>query len=141
MRPRVTVHVVMSLDGKVLPQDHSGDPHSQATDWEELQECRISADMSVSHELEITEAIKVIGASGVKHVHCEGGSALLAQLFSDDLVDELFLTWAGSKVIGGIIPTMSSECFLPQSRQMELLSMEAGSAGECYLHYRRVDQR
>ena len=140
MRPRVTVHVVMSLDGKVIPPTQAGDQHSQVSDWEALQECRYSANVSLPLEFDVIEGIKAFEASDVEHVHCEGGSALLTQLFSEDLVDELFLTWAGNKVVGGVSPTMSSEDFLPQSRQMELVSMDTGGAGECYLRYRKVTE-
>ena len=78
---------------------------------------------------------------GVKHVHCEGGGELLRELFAKDLVDELFITWAASKLFGGMgAPTLAGEIgeFLEKSRHFELISMGSGEDGEAYIHYSRI---
>lgn len=88
----------------------------------------------------LEEAVEYLFEKGVKHLHCEGGGELVMAMMKSDMVDEVFLTWAGSVFFGGVgAPTMSGRntSYLPESRSYELLAMDQGDQGECYLHYRK----
>ena len=77
---------------------------------------------------------------GVRHLHCEGGGALVKALMERELVDELFLTWSAAVFFGGSeAPTVTGQSgvYLPESRHYELISLDVGEGQECYLHYRR----
>lgn len=77
---------------------------------------------------------------GVRRLHCEGGGNLLKQLFKLDCVDELNITWVGSKCFGGEgAPTISGEIgeYLSSTLHYKLIDFEVGEDGECFLKYSR----
>lgn len=72
---------------------------------------------------------------------CEGGGTLVKELFRQDLIDEIYLTWAPHTLFGGHdAPTITGlpGDFLPASRQYHLVSMEPAAEGEVFLHYRKA---
>lgn len=78
----------------------------------------------------------------VKHLHCEGGGALIHMLAEMDAIDEFHLTLAGHTLFGGTdAPTVTGipADFLPSSVKFTLSHFEPRpDAGECFLSYRRV---
>lgn len=86
------------------------------------------------------ELLQILAARGFQHVHCEGGGELLGELFAQDLVDELYVTWAGHICIGGqTAPTLTGvmQEYLSETKMFTLQSLEANSSGECFLKYVR----
>lgn len=79
---------------------------------------------------------------GVKHLHCEGGGALIRLLAEMDAIDEFHVTLAGHTIFGGAdAPTATGvpADFLPRSLNFTLSHFEPRpDAGECFLSYRRV---
>ena len=76
----------------------------------------------------------------VHKLHAEGGGSLIHSLAELDAIDEIHLTWAGHTLFGGAsAPTLTGipSIFLPASRSYDLLDMQPGPSGECFLHYRR----
>ena len=77
----------------------------------------------------------------VRRLHCEGGGDLMRELLELDVVDTLYLTWAGHTLFGGRnAPTISGPPgeFLPASLAFELDHFEPRpDIGECFLTYRR----
>lgn len=89
---------------------------------------------------DVVELCKILYAKGYKRVHCEGGGQLLRSLLAFDLLDELFLTWAGHIQIGGShAPSLTGRkaAYLPSSRHFALHSMQVNAEQECFLHYLR----
>lgn len=78
----------------------------------------------------------------VKHLHCEGGGALIRSLAEIDAIDEFHLTLAGHTLFGGAdAPTATGipADFLPRSLAFTLSHFEPQPvAGECFLSYRRA---
>jgi riboflavin biosynthesis pyrimidine reductase len=85
------------------------------------------------------ETLEQIRNEGVRRLLCEGGSNLNAQLFAEDLVDELFLTIAPKIKLGRDVPTLADGNPLPRSH---LLSFDLVSCqpvdNEIFLRYRRL---
>jgi len=85
-----------------------------------------------------------LAASGIRHIHCEGGGELVRELAALDAIDEIHLTWAGHTIFGGrAAPTISGVPgdFLPASREYELVEFDPRpDLGECFLSYRRKAQ-
>jgi riboflavin biosynthesis pyrimidine reductase len=79
---------------------------------------------------------------GVKHLHCEGGGALIRSLAELDAIDEFHLTLAGHILFGGAdAPTATGvpTDFLPSSLEFTLSHFEPNpDPGECFLSYRRA---
>ena len=206
-RPKVSVNMAISLDGKISTRSYTPARFTSAKDSQRLLELRSKADallvgrgtleadsmrMVVPKELlqakpgplrcvvsskgewetqhpifhsegplvvlySYGEGKKVSGAEsvvvsdllglfadlslrGVEHVHCEGGGELLRSLLEEDVVDEIFLTWASGVVFGGErAPSLVGKTgyFLTMSRHFELRSMKSSDEGECFLHYAR----
>ena len=209
MRPRVSVNMAMTLDGKIATKAYTPARFTSAKDGQRLLELRAGADallvgrgtleadsmrMTVPSDLlgnrlgpkrcvisysgrwnaqhplfqsegpqvilysaegngvgsAEAEAVKVnsvkdvmadLWTRGVRHLHCEGGGMLLYDLFSQDCVDQLFLTWAAGVAFGGGgAPTIAGKPapFLTETRHFRLVEYELGEQEECYLHYQRV---
>ena len=86
----------------------------------------------------IEEMLEYLVGKGVERLHCEGGGQLLKYLFEHDYVDELYLTWVGTKCFGGAgSPTISGEVgdYLPSTRHYQLIDFKVGNEGECFLKY------
>jgi riboflavin biosynthesis pyrimidine reductase len=79
---------------------------------------------------------------GVKHLHCEGGGALIRSLAEIDAIDEFHLTLACHTLFGGFsAPTATGvpADFLPHSVHFSLSHFDPRpDLGECFLSYRRV---
>ena len=77
----------------------------------------------------------------VRHLHCEGGGALIRSLAEMDAIDEFHLTLAGHTLFGGLqAPTATGipADFLPRSLAFTLSHFEPRpDLGECFLTYRR----
>lgn len=97
---------------------------------------------AVGHQGPLAGFLAELAAAGVRHVHCEGGGALVKALAELDAIDEIHLTWAGHTLFGGLqAPTATGEPgdFLPASRRYELSACELQTeTGECFLSYRRA---
>lgn len=79
---------------------------------------------------------------GVKHLHCEGGGALIRSLAEIDAIDEFHLTLACHTIFGGFsAPTATGvpADFLPRSVPFTLSHFDPRpDSGECFLSYRRI---
>lgn len=79
---------------------------------------------------------------GVRHLHCEGGGALIRSLAEINAIDEFHLTLAGHILFGGTdAPTATGvpADFLPASLDFKLSHFEPrADLGECFLSYRRA---
>jgi riboflavin-specific deaminase-like protein len=60
---------------------------------------------------------------GIRALMCEGGPTLLSSLVADDLLDELFLTFAPMLVSGTEAPTILDGIPLSDPRKLELASL------------------
>ncbi|WP_035613931.1 dihydrofolate reductase family protein [Haloferula sp. BvORR071] len=94
------------------------------------------------HRGSLGDFLTELSAAGIRHLHCEGGGELVRELATQDLIDEIHLTWAGHTLFGGReAPTITGipADFLPASRGYELTHFEPQpDTGECFLSYRRV---
>lgn len=76
----------------------------------------------------------------VLQLHCEGGGQLIRALAELDVIDEFHLTLAGHTLFGGLGANTATGIpaeYLPKSLAFELTRFEPGTAGECFLSYRR----
>lgn len=96
------------------------------------------------HAGSLSSFLGELAASGIRHIHCEGGGELVKELAALDAIDEIHLTWAGHMIFGGReAPTISGVPgdFLPASREYELVEFDPRpDLGECFLSYRRKAQ-
>ena len=72
---------------------------------------------------------------------CEGGGALVKELFALDVVDEINLTWGVHTLFGGRdAPTLTGlpGDFLPASRRYQLVAMEKHREDEVFLTYHKT---
>jgi len=94
------------------------------------------------HYCSITEFINVRCSNlGIKNLLCEGGGMLVKELFHENLIDIVHLTWAGHTLFGGQqAPTITGlpGDFLPASAQFKLTHFEPNSSGEAFLTYHRA---
>ena len=123
-------HPVFSLSEPAVLLYHTGDSVQQVEGVEQI------------HVEGVLDLLEDLYRRGVKHLHCEGGGQLLKELFDEDLIDEINLTWAAGKLFGGKdAPSLTGEpgMFLRVSRHFKLLSIEpVGETGEVFLLYARA---
>ena len=97
---------------------------------------RVVRDSSGGDRIDLREVLRHLRAErGVRSVMCEGGPHIFGQLAAQDLVDELFLTFA-PKLGGGSEPRIL-EGELPEVRDMELAWL-LEEDGELFARYRRA---
>ncbi len=88
-------------------------------------------------EVEPLLALQALHERGAESVLLEGGGATTAAFFAKKLVDELYLTICPAVLGGASAPTLVDGAGFPMDRRIELtlLSCEATSDGEVFLHY------
>lgn len=93
-----------------------------------------SATVEVCRVGSLAEAVSDLGRRGARRILCEGGPTLNAALFSEGLIDEVFLTIA-PKLVGGSDPlTIIKGPSFAQTIHLELRSL-VDLEGELYLRY------
>lgn len=82
----------------------------------------------------VAEAVSDLGRRGARRILCEGGPTLNAALFSEGLIDEVFLTLA-PKLIGGSDPlTIVKGASFPEPIRLEVRSL-VELESELFLRY------
>ncbi|HLO98183.1 MAG TPA: dihydrofolate reductase family protein, partial [Fimbriimonas sp.] len=93
-------------------------------------------------ELDWHDSMQELYKRGVRVINCLGGSEINAQLFRENLVDEIFITIAPKVKLGEDVPTIADGVPLPREevQNFELLSCQQ-VGNEVFLRYRRIKVR
>lgn len=132
--PRLAV-----LSGR-LDMDFDGPPFDGSPDWPVLvttgsapasrrRRADAVADVVVAgtERVDLPAAVEGLHARGLRHVLCEGGPTVLAQMFAARMVDELCLTVAPNVVCGdGLRVTNGSPLPAPENLRLTRLLEEDG---------------
>ncbi len=87
---------------------------------------------------DVKRVLSQLAKMGAKKLLCFGGSELNAQLLSQDLVDELFLTIAPKVKLGKDVPTYAGGEPLDKDNLLQFTLLESHTVGdEVFLRYRR----
>jgi 2,5-diamino-6-(ribosylamino)-4(3H)-pyrimidinone 5'-phosphate reductase len=92
-------------------------------------------------KVDLTELLNELGRMGVRQLMVEGGGTLIAGLFVDGLVDEVYM-YTGNIIIGGKdAPTPADgEGFLKEDEFPRLVLLDATPTGEGILLHWRVEE-
>jgi dihydropteroate synthase len=132
---------VISRDGKFNPEHpffrEKGGPRHLIVD-DEIEAGDLPAAVHRGGLAEFLEELRC--QPGLEILLCEGGGALVKELFKLDIVDEINLTWAPHTLFGGKnSPTLTGlpGDFLPASRHYELSKMQRNGKDEFFLTYHK----
>jgi 2,5-diamino-6-(ribosylamino)-4(3H)-pyrimidinone 5'-phosphate reductase len=92
-------------------------------------------------KVDLTELLDKLGSMGVRQLMVEGGGTLIAGLFADGLVDEVYM-YTGNIIIGGKdAPTPADgEGFLKEDEFPRLVLLDATPTGAGILLHWRVEE-
>jgi riboflavin biosynthesis pyrimidine reductase len=137
LRPKVLVRVVMSVDGKVIPNTET---IRLLADGAAVPR-KIFKEFSMG-EMDLPTFLERLRSRwGVKKLLCEGGPSFLKSLLEMDAVDDLYVTILPILLGGRDVMNLTGlpEGFLPQERRFRLktLKQHKGEKGAARLHYLR----